>query len=116
MRHIGRFTITKRQREENPEKVALIFNMNIISSVIDPLTGDQVVLAEDDKWFDAVDKTDEIPEYELVINERQAVSCHRLRDTPTEQKPAELDSTGRDTVDNKTIEFPKKKIKRMKTV
>ena len=93
MRHIGRFTITQRQREENPEKVSSLDNLDVVDFAFNPATKTQVIVAISEKWFDAVEDYAEIPEYEFTIDEKQAVSCRRLGVVPVEIIP----------------EFPKKK-------
>jgi len=90
MRHIGRFTITQKQREENPEKVSSLDNLDVVDFAFNPATKTQVIVAISEKWFDAVEDYAEIPEYEFVIDEKQAVSCRRLGVEPIVVEPVKV--------------------------
>ena len=104
MKHVGRFTITQRQREENPGKVASITNqMNVLHWVTTSIGEKTTAISE--KWFDAIADDADIPEYEFIIDEKQAVSCRRLGVVAVvEQMP----------VDAEPVKAPKKKAKKGK--
>ena len=82
MKHVGRFKITDRDREELPELVKEIMdNVTVLSRIGDTYLG------ESERFFDA-DEAEH--EYRFILDEKQAFECVRVDVEPVVVEPVKV--------------------------